>query len=154
MDSADALSCDSMSTSGEFEIVAEGKSWADLICKKEMLIRKVLAAPSAKPTGNADPKAGQGLQPRPSSSQATPCAADGGDGSLTLLATSPPTLNIANNGDWTDLEQNLKEMIREIEKSPIDSDSVSSLGKGVGSSQNGKVNIVGFFASRLKWLCR
>lgn len=34
-----------------------------------------------------------------------------------LLATSPPTLNIAY-GDLQDLEQNLKEMIRETEKSP------------------------------------
>lgn len=42
-------------------------------------------------------------------SRATPTAS-------TALATSPPTLNIAH-GDIADLEQNLKDVIREIERS-------------------------------------
>lgn len=98
-------SSESMSTSGEFEIVAEGATAAVAKGEKKRAVVGSLPLDCAAEKGNINNK------------------------STCLLATSPPTLNIANNGDMLDLEQNLKEMIREIEKSPIESDSTSSVGK-------------------------
>lgn len=100
-------SSDSMSTSGEFEIVA--KSSGSASAEKKV----VGTLPLNPTTAMTSPQS-------ISESIASPGA---------LLATSPPTLNIANNGDMVDLEQNLKEMIREIEKSPMESDTPSSTGK-------------------------
>lgn len=91
-------SSDSMSTSGEFEIVAEGSATTSAKDDK----RKAVGSLPLEPQTATSPESKSGA-----------------------LATSPPTLNIANNGDMMDLEQNLKEMIREIEKSPLDSDAAS-----------------------------
>lgn len=100
-------SSDSMSTSGEFEIVAEGAK-----------------GPVEKRTAESLP-----LNPAPTSTTLQSMAVATTSPGL-RLATSPPTLNIANNGDMMDLEQNLKEMIREIEKSPVDSETPSSATAG------------------------
>lgn len=100
-------SSDSMSTSGEFEIVAKSSG-----------------------SGSAEKKVVGTLALNPTTAMTSPQSISESIASTgALLATSPPTLNIANNGDMVDLEQNLKEMIREIEKSPMESDTPSSTGK-------------------------
>lgn len=110
----DILSCkssDSMSTSGEFEIVA-GSSSSATVKDEESDGRKSVGTLAVSPANPKEPRINYG------------------DGASTvLLATSPPTLKIANNGDMSDLEQNLKEIIREIEKSPNESDSSTAVGE-------------------------
>ena len=95
-----------MATSGEFEIVTEGTT-----------------AKSASPMSAKDEEEVVLRAKLP---------AKGGGGSL---AVSPPTLNIANNGDMLDLEQNLKEVIREIEKSPVMESESSGTLRGWGGKQ-------------------
>lgn len=100
-------SSDSMSTSGEFEIVSDNGAAA-----------KGMTMEAEGGTKEEEKRGAVVSLPLNLSSPDTASIKTG------LLATSPPTLNIANNGDMMDLEQNLKEIIREIEKSPLESDSV------------------------------
>lgn len=106
-------SSDSMSTSGEFEIVSDNGAAA-----------KGMTMEAEDGTKEEEKRGAVVSLPLNLSSPDTASIKTG------LLATSPPTLNIANNGDMMDLEQNLKEMIREIEKSPVDSETPSSATPG------------------------
>lgn len=121
----DILSCksseDSMSTSGEFEIVASSGGGGGVLAGTSSATAAVKDSDGRKSVGSLLLSTANPQQP----------SANDSDGATVLLATSPPTLKIANNGDMTDLEQNLKEIIREIEKSPIESDSSTAVGKEI-----------------------
>lgn len=65
----------------------------------------------------------------------------------TQVGTTSPTLKIANNGDFNDLEKDLTEVIHELDEDPMpvdNADDIKTLAESVNEIEMGKCHVVYF----------